>query len=140
MEHKSLQEIRSTSLTAPAEALEREMSRKEKLERWAMLLERHKGPLKALRGIEFLAPDKRRTLRGDHSPLAVAYGDPIFRAQRMRSDQLGDGIAFFSLSHGEAHRLLCDCYYGGRMTGKDLAARLRYAARHPVLFRLFNWM
>jgi hypothetical protein len=140
MEHRTLKEVRSTSLTMPADVMAREMSRTEKLERWATLLDRHKGPLRPLRGIEFLSPDRRRVLRGDNSPLALAYSDPIFREQGLNTDQLGDGIAFFSLSQAEAHRLLCDCHYGGRMTGKELAGRVRYAARHPILFRLFNWM
>jgi len=140
MEHKTLDEIRSASLTVPVAIVGRDMSRKEKLGHWATLLERHRGPLKPLGGIEFLSVDKRRGLRGDNSPLAVAYSDPVCRAHGLKSDRLDDGMAFFELSDGEAHRLLCECYYGGRMSSKDLAGRLRYAARHPLLFRFFNWM
>ena len=69
MEHRTLDELRSSALTAPARA----MTRREKLERWATLLERHQAPLKALAGIEFLTTDKRLALRGDNSPLALAY-------------------------------------------------------------------
>jgi hypothetical protein len=140
MEHKTLDEIRATSRTAPTEAVGRHMGRREKLEHWATLLEHHKGQLKPLGGIEFLSAEMRSTLRGDNSPLAVAYGDPTFRVQGLTSDRLGDGMTFFELTNWEGHRLLCDCHYGGKMIATELAARLRYAARHPMLFRFFNWM
>ncbi len=136
MEHRTLDELRSSALTAPARA----MTRREKLERWATLLERHTAPLKALAGIEFLTTDKRLALRGDNSPLALAYADPVLREQGLCSDQLGAGMAFFGLSSTEAHRLLCVCHCGRTVQGDQLAVRLRYAARHPVLFRFFNWL
>jgi hypothetical protein len=50
-------------------------------------------------------------MRADRSPLTIAYEDPVFRAQGLRTDELGDAIAFFDLSQGEAHYLLCACHY-----------------------------
>jgi hypothetical protein len=113
------------------------MTRREKLEHWATLLERYEGVLRPLNGIEFLSPDKRRTLRDDKSPLALAYGDPIFRAQHLKSDQLGDGMVFFELTAREAHRLLCECHWVRNIPARVLACHVRFAARHPLLSKYF---
>ena len=137
MEHRTLQEIGSRSLTAPVAEAGRAMTRREKLDHWATLIERHEGELRPLSGIEFLSPEKRQTLRDDKSPLALAWRDPIFRAQRLKSDKLGDGMAFFELTARETHRLLCECHWGRSIPARILASRLRFAARHPVLSKYF---
>jgi hypothetical protein len=137
MEHRTLQEISAVSVTAPVMEAARAMTRREKLEHWATLIERHEGELRPLNGIEFLSRDKRKILRDDKSPLALAYQDPIFRAQRLKSDQLGDGMAFFELTAREAHCLLCECHWVRNIPGRSLARQVRFAARHPVLSRYF---
>lgn len=137
MEHRTLQEISSMFVTAPVMEAGRAMTRREKLEHWASLLERHEGVLQPLDGIEFLVPEKRRTLRHDRSPLALAYRDPIFRAQHLKSDQLGDSMAFFELTAREAHRLLCECHWVRNIAGRVLARHVRFAARHPLLSKYF---
>ncbi len=129
MQSKTRDQIQAMATAAPVPA----MSRREKLERWAALLEAHKGRVQPLRGIEYLPPDRRTALRGDESPLALAFGDPILRTQGLANDTFGHGTRFFELTAPEAHRLLCDCHYAGRMTAKELAARLRFTARHPIL-------
>jgi hypothetical protein len=35
-------------------------------------------------------------------------------------------------------RLVCNCYHGSRIDAQELAATLRFAARHPSLFRIFG--
>ncbi len=131
MEHRTLNEVRCTALTIPLATSAPIMSRREKLERWAMLLDRHRGRLLPLMRVEYLSEEARRVLRGADSPLSVAYNDPILRTEGLASDRLGEGIAFFELTEQEAHHLLCECHYCGTMTGETVAARARFAAIGP---------
>ncbi|MFZ5790999.1 MAG: hypothetical protein ACOY3L_09895 [Pseudomonadota bacterium] len=126
MEHKTLNAIRSIAGVIPFAS--QRMTRREKLERWATVLERHTGKLRPLIRVEFLAARERMQLRGDDTPLAVAYGDPVLREEGLASDRLGDAMSFFELTQQEAHCLLCDCHYNGTMTTDVVAARLRSLA------------
>ncbi|HEX2892310.1 hypothetical protein [Vineibacter terrae] len=137
MELKTRDQIDAMAATSPADihAARPAMTRRAKLERWAALLDAHSGCVRPLRGIEFLSPDQRAGLRSEDSPLALALSDPVLRAEGLRNDEFGHGTRFFELTSGEAHRLLCDCHYGGRMTPGELAIRLRFVARHPILSR-----
>ena len=102
------------------------LGRRERIARWATLLEAHDGPLAALRQIEFMSPEMRRAYRDPASPLTVAYKDPILRDDGLSGDTLGDVMDYFEMTHDDTHRLLCDCHYHGTMTGTGLAARLRH--------------
>lgn len=125
MKHQNPNEMEVSAEALPQGS----MTSRERLERWADLLERHRGPLVALREIEYLPARERKALRGDDTPLAVAYNDPILRADGLDSDRFGEVMTFFDLSDHEAHQLFCDCHYHGTMTGTGLAARLRDRAR-----------
>jgi len=76
-------------------------------------------------------------LRGDDTPLALAYADPILREQGLTGDRLGDIMSFFELSHRDAHYLLCDCHFHGTMTSRSVAARVRQPiqGRPPGIMR-----
>lgn len=129
MKHQSPQEIAATASTYTTPDQPR-MSHRERLDRWAALLENHGGSLNALRQIEYLAPDERRAYRAPNTPLTIAYNDKVLREEGLKSDGLGDAMAFFDMSDADAHRLLCDCRYLGRMTGRAVARNLRrYTAR-----------
>jgi hypothetical protein len=105
------------------------LSRRERLERWAQLLERDpQRQLKALWRVEYVREQDRALLRGDDSPIAAAFADPVLRDDGLQGDTLGDAQEFFELSAGEAHYLLCDCHYMGRMDGATVARRVRGAA------------
>jgi hypothetical protein len=104
------------------------LARRERIERWAAALEKHRGPLAALRQIEYLSPEMRRAYRDANSPLTVAYQDPVLRDDGLDSDRLGEVMDYFEMTNEDAHRLLCDCHYHGTMTGSGLAARLRHFA------------
>lgn len=131
MEHRTLDEIRHEASVLPfgqsAPVSPREL-RRARLERFATVLERHSGPVRALTRIEYLPDSERRAVRSDDSPLALAYRDPVLREQGLASDRLGDAIAFFDITPAEAHHLLCDCHYGGRMTAHLVASRVRAIA------------
>ena len=104
------------------------MSREERLERWAIVLERFDAPLAPFRDVEFLPAEQRCQLRTAGSPLALAYDDPVLRHAGLPSDRFGDGAAFFGLSRFQAHRLLCSCGYVGTMRASEVARRVRAIA------------
>ncbi|QCI65248.1 hypothetical protein [Phreatobacter stygius] len=139
MKHESLAEIRQV---ADIFSLGRDvprLSHRERLERWAAVLDQHEGQVVPLVRIEDYAPRERDNLRGDKTPLSVAFSDPILRADGLLSDRLGDAVGFFGLGHAEAHRLLCDCHYRGTMTAPKVAARLRAIARGGIMQRIWDW-
>ena len=138
MRHQRIADIGAeaalTLLKAPT------LSRRERLERWAELLERepHRR-LKALSRVEFVAERDRALMRDDDTPISVAFADPALRAAGLEGDTLGDAQRFFELSSPEAHELLCDCHYWGRMDGATVAGRVRAAIRPPPARRLFGF-
>lgn len=130
MQHQELDKIQGVKSLDPLFARGQKLSRSERLNRWAELLEALAGrPLRALEDVEYVSPAVRRELRKDDSPLAIAFDDPILRADGLKSDRLGDAMDYFGLSDRQAHWLLCDCHYGGRMTASEVAARVRDEAR-----------
>jgi hypothetical protein len=130
MQHQDLDRIRGYKSLDPLFVGQPPLTRRERLTYWADLLDAQSGrPLRALEDVEYVSPGIRREMRKDNSPLAVAYADPRLRADGLRSDRLGDAMEYFSLSERQAHWLLCDCHYGGRMTAHDVAGRVRDEAR-----------
>lgn len=111
-----------------------QMSRRERLERWADVLDgQRERTLRSLLGTEFVPPRERKEMRVDDSPFTVAFEDPILRAEGLRSDKLGDAVAFFGLSDHDAHRLVCDCYRGRTMTARSVAADVRTIAWYSAV-------
>ena len=114
------------------------MTRAERLERWARMLEQHVGPILALNGIEYLRCKERRELKGDHAPMTIAFADPILRDQGLSGETLGETMDFFELSNQAVHELFCDCHHRGTMTGSGLAESLREIARPPETIGLWQ--
>lgn len=111
----------------PELLLARPMTRREKLDFWARLLEHDPDQrLKALSRVEFEERDVQLTMRHDHSPIAVAYRNKILREQGLAGDTLGDATKFFELSRREAHHIACDCHYlGSYPKATEFAAHIR---------------
>lgn len=111
-----------------------DLSRAQRLERWATLLEgRPERRLRAIEGTEFGSRRERAAKRADGSPLTVAFEDPLLRAAGLQGDRVGDGLAFFGLSHGEVHQLVCYCHHGLTISPPAVAARVRaLAQREPA--------
>lgn len=126
MESKSLHEIRAIARVHPDIPQPEAMSKQQRLERWAAVLEQRGGQkLRPLVRVEYLSSGERQHLRIDNSPLSVAFQDDDLRAAGLESDRLGDAIKFFGLSDQQAHLLVCDCYYGGAMQATQVARRIR---------------
>jgi hypothetical protein len=105
------------------------LSRQARLERWAEALARQPGRLRAISEVEHGGRRERAARRADGSPLTVAYEDPVLRAAGLRGDTIGDAAAFFGLSHGQLHDLVCWCHYGASMDRRATAAEVRALAR-----------
>jgi len=136
MQYQSLEQMLDQAIPLEAPPT---LSRRERLLRWAEVLKREdRRVLHALKFVEFYAPAQQARLRGDQTPIAVAFADPVLRAAGLRGDSLGDARDFFGLSGPESHFLLCDCHWKGRMTGGAAARRVRAIANPNPLNRL--WM
>jgi hypothetical protein len=136
MEHKPVETLRGVAEVH--EFKQGFLSRRERLERWAEVLERQpKRRLRSLGEIEFTPEDKRPELRSDESPITVAFEDPVLRADGLRSDKLGDAVEFFDLSDRAAHRLLCSCMNGWSMEAGVTARKVRRLANPDHRLMLF---
>jgi hypothetical protein len=117
------------------------MSRRERLERWAaLLLQQPRRPLKPLYRLEFMAAAERVRMRGDDTPLAVAFEDATLREEGLAGDSVGDAMQFFDLSARDVHYLLCDCHYQGNMSASHVAAQIRAIANQVTFRELWNRM
>ncbi|HYZ48010.1 MAG TPA: hypothetical protein VE567_03865 [Sphingomonas sp.] len=105
------------------------LSRREKLERWAEIIEAA-GPqrFQTFYQVEYAPASERAAVRRDGSPFALAYADPVLRDAGLEGDRYGQATAFFELSEREAHRLFCSCMHGGTVNSDELASSLRRMA------------
>jgi hypothetical protein len=146
MKHHAPEELFQKVESVAIETLRPEMSRRERLERWADVLGRHGQPLNAPSRIEYLTDEDFAAARVDRSALTVAYQDPVLRSAGLKGDRLGDAVEFFGVSRNELHDLLCDCFGGHMSLGLSVAARVRGLARRglfveycrKVLARIFG--
>jgi hypothetical protein len=121
---EQLRRIADVSTDAP-----KTMSRRERLDRWAELLARNPGRmLKTLDELEFKPPEARARLRADNSPFTVAFADPVLREEGLKSDRLGDALAFFRITEHQAHRVVCSCLNGRMVESGRAAKRVRAIA------------
>ncbi len=112
MEHKPFTEV-SRVADVRSVSPKRPITRRERLERWAEVLEREPTrELNSLEEIEWKSKAERRAIRADGSALTVAFEDPVLRAEGLASDRLGDASDFFGLSKSNAHFALCSCING----------------------------
>jgi hypothetical protein len=126
MKYRSLEQIAPDADVHPGPG----MSRRERLERWAELLERQPWRrLSTLEGTEFGSRSEREAKRSDHSPLAVAFDDSVLRAEGLRGDRVGDAVEFFDLREDQVHYLVCYCHHGQTVSPGTVAVRVRMMAR-----------
>jgi len=137
MEQRTIAEVaKSAQVFSTAEAAR--ALRRERLERLARLLEDHNGPVQMLTQIEYLRRAERLLLRRDGSPLTIAYKAPVFRAQGLAGDRLGDAMAFFTLDDREAHHLFCDCHYRTGVSSQVIDSQVRAVAARPTFGEMWQ--
>ena len=113
------------------------MSRSERLERWAELLDRDPGRrLSTLHQTEYQPIRERAAMRNDGSPISVAFEDPVFRAAGLENDSYGEAKRFFELTDHELHRVICYCHFGETVNAAMAARHIRaaIAGRQPGMF------
>jgi hypothetical protein len=102
------------------------MSRSERLERWAELLERNPDRrLSTLPQTEYQPVRARVAMRGDGSPISVAFEDPVLRAAGLENDNYGEAKRFFELTDRQLHEIICYCHFGATVTAATAARHIR---------------
>jgi hypothetical protein len=114
MQHRSVERIAGEADVLPLASL----SPRERLERWAEVLERHPARLRAIPEVEQGGRRAREARRVDQSPLTVAYADPVLRAAGLRGDTIGDAAGFFGLSQAQ-----CITWSAAATTGRRWSRR-----------------
>ncbi|KLK93578.1 hypothetical protein AA309_07905 [Microvirga vignae] len=139
MEHRPLSELGHVADLKPSEVPV--LSKRERLDRWAELLEREPDRLlRTLDEIEWKPKAVRLAMRADNSALTVAFNDPVLRTAGLLSDRFGDAVNFFQISEHDAHIVLCSCHGGQFMRAEEAARRVR-GIRSPSLWSLyFGWL
>ncbi|CAN7556560.1 hypothetical protein [Mesorhizobium sp. LjNodule214] len=113
------------------------MSRSERLERWAELLERNPDRrLSTLPQTEYQPVRARVAMRGDGSPISVALEDPVLRAAGLENDNYGEAKRFFELTDRQLHEIICYCHFGATVTAATAARHIRAVrtGRQPGMF------
>jgi hypothetical protein len=121
MQHRSVERITGEADVLPLASL----SPRERLERWAEVLERHPARLRAIPDVEQGGRREREARHVDQSPLTVAYADPVLRGAGLGGDTIGAAAGFFGLSQAQLHHLVCGCRHGPTLEPQVTAAELR---------------
>lgn len=126
MEHRTLEHLERVAGVQADYARTPAMSRDERLKRWAELLEmRPDRRLRTLPGTEYQPWETRDTMQSAASPIAVAFDDPVLRAEGLKNDTYGEAKRFFDISDRQLHEIVCYCQYGGTMTAEAAARGVR---------------
>lgn len=127
MKHHALEQLQVVAEVNRDYSL-RPMSRSERLERWAEVLERNpQRPLSTLHQTEYQPAAERATMRCDGSPISVAFEDPVLRAAGLENDNYGEAKRFFELSDHQLHNLTCYCHFGVSVSAGTVARYIRGA-------------
>jgi hypothetical protein len=124
MKHIDIQEIIDAVPLRPV------MSRRDKLLRWAQLVDRCHSDLALYHGIEYMRPYDLNNIRPyatTRSAFTIAITDPTFQAMGLTlSSSLIDTMRFFELSQDQLHGFSCDC--GGYIDNHEQARRIAHLA------------
>jgi hypothetical protein len=102
------------------------MSRCERLQRWAELLEQNPGRrLSTLHQTEYQPAATRAAMRGDGSPISVAFADPVLRSAGLENDSYGEAKRFFELTDEQLHKVICYCHFGATVNAATAAYHVR---------------
>jgi hypothetical protein len=118
------------------------MSRSQRLERWAELLEQNPTRrLTTLHQTEYQPIRARGVMRADGSPISVAFEDPVLRAAGLENDSYGEATRFFELTDNQLHKVICYCHFGASVSAATAAHYLRkLIARQLIFARLRNML
>ncbi|MER8963617.1 hypothetical protein [Mesorhizobium sp. M0701] len=136
MKHQTLEQLQIVA-EIDQDYLRQTMSRSERLKRWAEILERNPDRrLSTLHQTEYQPVRARAAMRGDGSPIAVAFEDPVLRAAGLENDNYGEAKRFFELTDRQLHEIICYCHFGATVSAATAARHIRaaVAGRQPGMF------
>ena len=134
-----MQHLSQDQLLAMAQPIP--MSRDDKLERWASLIERSSSRIFIFHRLEYRSKDELDRLADPRSAFAMAAGDPVLKEAGLKTGTAGDAMRFFELSKDDVHAFSCDC--GGNISNASMAARIRglkSSQPRTMQSRLFSWL
>jgi hypothetical protein len=127
MKHHALEQLQTVA-EVDQDYPRRAMSRNERLERWAALLERNPDRrLSTLHQTEYQPARGRAAMRSDGSPISVAFEDPVLRAAGLENDSYGEAKRFFELTDHQLHVVICYCHFGETLSAATAAHHIRRA-------------
>lgn len=133
MKHQTLDQMHAIA-TVHTDPMQLDMTRTERLQRWAELLEREPNRiLTALEGTEYRPLLEREKMRANGSPISVAFNDEVLCRQGLAGDSYGDAKRFFELTDRQLHEIVCYCHVGLSMQ----ASRAAYCVRRAIRDRGF---
>ncbi|KKA14480.1 hypothetical protein VP03_07830 [Sinorhizobium meliloti] len=142
MKHQAIEQLQGVA-EVKQDLPRRTLSRKERLERWAELLERdpHRR-LSTLHETEYQPARVRAAMRGDGSPISVAFEDPVLRTAGMENDSYGEARRFFELGDEQLHKVICYCHFGATVSASTAARHIRamLVEKQPGLFARLRQM
>lgn len=136
MEYQTLEKLQTVA-TVDQDYLRRTMSRNERLERWAQLLEQDpQKRLKTLRETEYQPEGVRALLREDGSAISIAFQDQVLRDAGLKDDSYGEARRFFELTDGQLHEVICYCHLGETVSAATVARHVRavLSGKRPGIF------
>jgi hypothetical protein len=135
MQHLSQDQILAMARPIP-------MSRDDKLERWASLIESSSEPVFIFHDLEYRSQHELDRLADAHSAFALAAGDKVLREAGLTGGKVGEGMRFFELSKRDVHAFSCNC--GGQISNRTMAKRIRKLKSSPpsasVVKRVLGWI
>ena len=135
MKHQTLEKLQVVAEVG--KDYRRTMSRSERLDRWAQLLERNpEKRLTTLRETEYQPEGVRALLREDGSAIWVAFQDPVLRDAGLKDDSYGEAKRFFELTDGQLHEVICYCHLGETVSAATTARHIRsvLTGKRPGMF------
>jgi hypothetical protein len=127
MKHQTLEQLQNVA-EVDRGYRRQAMSRSERLERWAELLERNPDRrLWTLHQTEYQPAEARATMRGDGSPISAAFEDPVLHAAGLENDSYGEAKRFFELTDRQLHEIICYCHFGATVNAVTAAHHIRAA-------------
>jgi hypothetical protein len=125
MKHQTLEQLQVVAEVGQ-DYSQRTMSRSERLERWAQLLERNpERRLATLRETEYQPESARVVMRGDNTAISVAFHDQALRDAGLKNDSYGEARRFFELTDGQLHEVICYCHLGETVSAATAARHIR---------------
>lgn len=131
MKHQTLEQLKVVAEVHP-DQIRPVLTRTERLERWAALLEKDPDRrLATLHGTEYQPEERRQSMRSAGSPITVAFQDPVLKGDGMANDTYGEAKRFFELTDWQLHNIVCHCHVGESMRAATAASRVRQAIGGP---------